>query len=80
MVCSRAGFVALIGIYIYNKIRKTYKNIIIKIFVHLLSVIFMMVGIYLLIATIPSFTSIGGIFISFTGLVIFLTPIGVCTE
>ena len=80
MVYSGAGFLAFFEIYVYNKIRNACKNIIIKIFVHLVGLIFMMVGIYFLIATIPSFTSIGGMFLIFVGLVVFLIPIGVCTE
>jgi Ca2+/Na+ antiporter len=80
MVQSGTGFVIWFEIYVYNKIRNACKNIIIKIFVHLIGLIFMMVGIYYLIAAIPSFTSIFGMFLSFAGLVIFLIPIGVCTE
>ena len=53
------------------------KNIFIKIFIYLLGLILMIIGIYFLIATIPSFTSIGGLFLSLVGFVIFTIPIGV---
>lgn len=80
MTQSGTGFVTWFEIFVYNKIRNACKNIVIKIFVHLIGLIFMMVGIYFLISTIPSFTSIGGMFMIFFGLVVFLIPIGVCTK
>jgi hypothetical protein len=80
MVYSGRGFVTWFEIFIYNKIRKACKNTIIKIFVHSLGLIFMIVGIYYLFATIPSFTSIFGMFLSFVGFVVFLIPLSVEKE
>jgi len=77
MVYGAAGFIAWFEIAIYNRVRKACKNIFIKIFAHLLGLISMLLGIYLLIATMPSITSIGGLFLSLIGFVIFLIPIGV---
>jgi hypothetical protein len=77
MVYGASGFIAWFEIVIYNKIRKACKNIFIKIFVHLLGLVLMIIGLYFLIATMPSFTSIGGLFLSLVGFVIFLIPIGV---
>jgi len=80
MAQSGTGFITWFEIFFLNKIRNACQNIVIKIFVHLIGLIFMMIGIYLLLSTIPSFTSIGGMFMIFFGLVVFLIPIGVCTE
>ena len=77
MVYGASGFVAWFEAIIYNRIRKACKNILIKIFVYLLGSIFMIIGLYLLILTMPSFTSIAGLFLTLIGLVIFLIPVGV---
>lgn len=77
MVYGKAGFIALFEAVVYNNVRKACKNIFVKIFVHLLGFILMISGIYLLITTMPSYTSIFGLFLVFIGLVIFVTPVGV---
>ena len=81
MFIGTAGFVAwfeaIIYSIIYNKVRKACKNIFVKIFIHLLGLLSIFVGIYFLIATMPSGTSIAGMFLALIGLVIFLIPIGV---
>ena len=77
MVIGTAGLVAWFEAIIYNKVRNACRNIFIKIFVHLLGLIFIIFGMYYLIATMPSFTSIAGLFLLLGGFVIFLIPIGV---
>ena len=76
-VVGTSGFVAWFYAIIYNRFRKAYKNLIVKIFVHILGLILMISGSYLLIVTMPSITIIMGIFLGLIGLVIFMTPIGV---
>jgi hypothetical protein len=71
------GFVAWFEAVIYNKIRKACKNILVKIFVHSAGLLFMVAGIYFLIVTIPSFTSMAGLFLIFMGVFVFLIPVGV---
>jgi len=75
-IIGTKGFVAWFEAVIYNRIRKACKNILVKISVHLLGLIFMMIGIYFLIITMPSFTSIAGLFLILIGLVVFLVPLG----
>ena len=77
MVFGKAGFVAWFEGIIYTRVRNACKNIFVKIFVHLLGLVFMVLGIYLLISTMPSISSIVGMFLGFIGLVIFVTPIAV---
>jgi len=77
MVYGKAGFIAWFEGIIYNRVRKACKNIFVKVFVHLLGLTFMILGIYLLIVTMPSITSIAGMFLGLIRLIIFVTPIGV---
>ncbi len=77
MVYGGSGFVAWFYAIIYNRVRKACKNIIVKIFVHLLGLIFIILGLYFLIVTMPSFASIAGLILSIIGLIIILIPIGV---
>ena len=76
MVIGKAGFIAWFEGIMYNRVRKACKNMFIKIFIHLLGLILIILGIYLLIVTMPSFTSIAGMFLGLIGLVIFLIPLG----
>lgn len=71
------GYVAWFYAIIYNRIRKSCENIVVKVFVHSIGVLLIVVGLYFLITTIPSFISIGGMFLSFVGLVVFVTPLGI---
>ena len=75
-VIGTKGFVAWFYAVIYNRVRKACKNIFVKIFVHLLGIVFVALGVYFLIVTIPSFTSIAGLFLILIGLVVFLIPLG----
>ena len=77
MVVGTEGFVAWFEAIIYNKIRRACKNIFLKIFVHSIGVLLMLAGIYFLITTMPSITSIAGLFLFFIGLFVFLIPVGV---
>jgi hypothetical protein len=77
MVIGTEGFVAWFEAIIYNRIRKICKNILIRILVHLLGLSSIVIGLYFLIAYMPSGISIGGLFLSLIGFVIFLIPIGV---
>lgn len=80
MVIGTEGFVAWFEAILYNRIRKACKNIIIKLFIHSIGLIFMISGMYFLIATMPSFKSIAGLFLIIIGLVVFLIPIGVRSQ
>ncbi|KYK24201.1 hypothetical protein AYK24_06415 [Thermoplasmatales archaeon SG8-52-4] len=71
------GQVSWFEILIYTYVRRACKNIFVKIFVHIVGLILMVLGIYLLIFTMPSLTSIMGVFFGVIGFVIFITPIGV---
>lgn len=77
MVVGTEGFIAWFEALIYNKIRHACKNIYVKIFVHALGILLVVGGLYFLITTIPSFTSIIGLFLIFIGLVVFVIPLGV---
>ncbi|DAC71824.1 MAG TPA: hypothetical protein DSN98_08370 [Thermoplasmata archaeon] len=77
MVIGTRGFIAWFETVIYNKIRETCKNILLKIFVHAFGVLLMVGGIYFLITTMPSMISIAGLILIFIGLFIFLIPLGV---
>lgn len=77
MIIGERGFIAWFEAVIYNKIRRTCKNIFLKIFVHSISVLLMMAGIYFLITTMPSMTGIVGLFLFVIGLFVFLIPLGV---
>jgi hypothetical protein len=76
-VIRTGGFVAWLFALIYNRIRKVCKNIFVKITVHSLGLSIMIIGFYFLIAKIPSFMSIAGMYLSFIGLVVFVIPFGI---
>jgi hypothetical protein len=75
-IIGTKGFVAWFYAVIYNKVRKACKNIFVKISVHLLGIVLMILGAYFLILTMPSFTSIVGLFLILFGLIVFLIPLG----
>lgn len=77
MVYGKAGFVAWFYAVIYVRLRESCKNIYVKILVHSIGVIAIVVGLFYLITTMPSMTSILGMFLVFMGLVIFFIPLGV---
>ncbi|MBE3121624.1 MAG: hypothetical protein IMZ53_10580 [Thermoplasmata archaeon] len=77
MVIGTRGFIAWFEAIIYNKIREVCKNIFVKIFVHTVGVLLMVGGIYFLITTMPSITSVVGMFLIIIGLFVFLIPLGV---
>ena len=52
------------------------KRIYVKLFVHSIGLIAMIVGLFLLITTLPSLLSIFGVSIALCGLVTFFTPLG----
>ena len=77
MVYGKAGFVAWFYAIIYVRVRESCKNIYVKILVHSIGVIAIVVGLFYLITTMPSMTSILGMILVFIGLVIFFIPLGV---
>ena len=77
MVYGKAGFIAWFYAIIYVRLRESCKNIYVKIVVHSIGVIAIVVGLFYLITTMPSITSIFGMFLVFIGLVVFLIPLGV---
>jgi hypothetical protein len=77
MIVGERGFIAWFEAIIYNKIRRACKNIFAKIFVHIVGMLLMIGGIYFLITTMPSMTSVAGLFLIIIGLFVFLIPLGV---
>lgn len=77
MVYGKAGFIAWFYAIIYVRVRESCKNIYVKILVHSIGVIAIVVGLFYLITTMPSMTSILGMILVFIGLVIFFIPLGV---
>ena len=76
MVIGTDGQVSWFQGIIYNKIQKACKNIYVKVILHLFGIIALLLGLYLLITTMPSFTSIAGLFLTLIGLIIFVLPFG----
>ena len=79
MVYGKAGFIAWFYAVIYIGLRKACKNIYVKLLVHSLGIITIVVGMFYLISTMPSFTSIFGMFLALIGFFIFLIPLGTDT-
>ena len=77
MIIGTEGFVAWLYAVIYNRIRKACRNIFIKLSIHLIGLMIMILGLYFFIATLPSFTSIAGLFLLFIGMAVFVLPFGV---
>jgi hypothetical protein len=62
-------------VFIYMWIRDVCrKSIYVKLFVHSIGLISMILGLFLLVSTLPSMTSIMGVFLGLFGLVLFFTP------
>jgi len=76
MVYGKTEFIAWFYAIIHNRLRKTCKNIYVKLLVHSIGVIIMVAGMFYLITAMPSMISIFGMFLAFIGLVIFLIPFG----
>jgi len=79
-VHGTSGFIAWFYAIIYKRMRSACKNIYIKVGIHLTGILAMIFGVYLMITTMPSLTSILGMLLIFLGLVIFALPFGVETE
>jgi hypothetical protein len=71
------GFISWFYAVIYVNIRKACKNIIFRLFIHALGLIFMIIGLNYLVTTFPSAISAFSIFLIFIGFVIFMIPMGV---
>ena len=76
MVYGSRGFIAWFYAIIYVNLIKACKNIFVKSLLYLIGMILMIVGLFYLITTMPSFTSISGVILAFIGLFIFLVPFG----
>ncbi len=76
-IVGSEGFVAWFYAIIYNKIRNACKNIIVKVVIHAIGLIMIIFGLHAIISTMPSFTSVMGVFLIFLGLVAFVIPFGV---
>ena len=70
------GFITWFYAIIYVNLIKACKNIFVKSLLYLIGIIFIMVGLFYLITTMPSFTSISGVILAFIGLFLFLVPFG----
>ena len=77
MIYGKTGFIAWFYAVIYVRIRDACKNIYVKLLVHSIGLITMVVGLFYLITTMPSFTSILGMFLVFIGFIFFLIPLGI---
>ena len=74
------GFVAWFYSLIYMRIVRACKNIFVRITIHLLGLIVTIIGLFALITTMPSITSIFGIFLTMIGVVVFIMPFGANTK
>jgi len=74
------SFVAWFNSLIYMRVVRACKNIFVRIFAHSIGLIITIIGLFYLISTIPSITSILGMFLVFIGIVIFVTPFGINAE
>jgi len=74
------GFVAWFYILIYMRMIKACKNNFIRWAIHSIGLIITIFGLFYLISTMPSMTSILGMFLVFVGIVVFVTPFGVNAE
>ena len=65
---------------VYNYLQPTgnaSRNILIKIVIHAIGTFLIIIGIYFLITTMPSLTSIAGLIMILIGVVVFVIPLGV---
>ena len=76
MVYGSRGFIAWFYAIIYVNLIKACKKIYVKSILYLIGIIFIMVGLFYLITTMPSVTSISGVILAFIGLFLFLVPFG----
>ncbi len=74
------GFVAWFFSIIYIRVVRACKNIIVRILVHSIGLIISILGLFYFFSTMPSLTSMFGMFLAFTGIVIFVIPFGVNAE
>jgi hypothetical protein len=77
MIVGTRAFIAWFEAILYNPIREVCRNIVVKIVVHTIGTVLMIGGLFFLITTIPSITSIEGLLLIFIGCFIFLIPLGV---
>ena len=77
MVLGTRGFVAWLEAGVYMRIREACKNIFVRMCVHAVGLVLIIVGLYFLIATMPSMTSVTGLFLGIIGLFIFVIPLGI---
>ena len=77
MVIGTRGFVAWLEAGLYVRIREACKNIFTRICVHAIGLVLIIVGLYFLIATMPSMTSVAGLFLGIIGVLFFVLPLGV---
>jgi len=76
MIIGTRGFIAWLKAGMYIKIRERCKNIFVRICVHAVGLLWVIGGLYFLIAAMPSMTSAAGMFLSIIGLFIFCIPLG----
>ncbi len=76
MVIGTQGFITWLEAGVYTKIRAACKNIFVRIFVHAVGLLLIIGGLYFLISTMPSMTSITGLFLSMIGVFTFCIPLG----
>lgn len=74
------GFVAWFYAVIYMRIVCACKNIFVRITIHSIGLIAIIIGLFALISTMPSSTSIIGLFMILIGIVVFVTPFGANVE
>ena len=79
-IIGSRGFVALFEGFIYNKVRKACKNIVIKIFVHSIGLMLMIVGTYYLITSFISPVGTFGLLLMFLSGVILLSQTQLSAE
>ena len=79
-IIGTGGFVAWFYALIYMRVVRACKNIFVRIFAHSIGLIITIIGLFYLISTMASVTSIIGMFLVFIGIVIFVTPFGVNAE
>ena len=75
-IIGTRGYIALFEGFLYKKVRKACKNIVIKIFVHSIGLMLMIIGMYFLINFFTSMIGAGGLLLMFIGFVVYMTPFG----
>ena len=77
MIVGSKGQITLLNGFFYKWIRQGCKNLYIKLIIHSIGLIVLLMGISLFICYIVKPLSVLGIFLSFIGLFLFLTPFGI---